>query len=150
MKVLNTFMICSCDCKCGAKTHNHKVNEDQKLIRFLLGLNEAYNGVRGNILMMKPLPFTAQAYSIVLHDESQREIQSDTSFSVESSAFMVSGKKWAPQKHHEGAKVGIPNSGADGKRSDLFCNYCKKSGHVKEGCYKLIEYPPHFKFNRQK
>nr|XP_009784507.1 PREDICTED: uncharacterized protein LOC104232924 [Nicotiana sylvestris] len=115
-----------------------------------MGLNEADNGVRGNILMMKPLPFTAQAYSIVLHDESQREIQSDTSFSVESSAFMVSGKKWAPRKHHEGAKVGIPNSGADGKRSDLFCNYCKKFGHVKEGCYKLIGYPPHFKFNRQK
>ncbi|XP_019241409.1 PREDICTED: uncharacterized protein LOC109221380, partial [Nicotiana attenuata] len=22
MKVLNTFMICNCDCKCGAKTHN--------------------------------------------------------------------------------------------------------------------------------
>ncbi|KAK4736834.1 hypothetical protein R3W88_000531 [Solanum pinnatisectum] len=28
MKVLNTFMTCGCDCKCGAKTHNHKMNED--------------------------------------------------------------------------------------------------------------------------
>jgi len=28
-KVTNTFMICSCDCSCGAKTHNVKMNEDQ-------------------------------------------------------------------------------------------------------------------------
>ncbi|XP_070044944.1 uncharacterized protein [Nicotiana tomentosiformis] len=37
MKELNTFMTCSCECKCGAKSHNCKVNEDQKLIQFLMG-----------------------------------------------------------------------------------------------------------------
>lgn len=59
MKVLNTFTTCNCDCKCGAKMHNHKMNEDHKLIQFSMGLNDAYNGVRENILMMKPLPTAA-------------------------------------------------------------------------------------------
>jgi len=68
MKVLNTFMTCGCDCKCGAKTHNHKMNEDIKLMQFLMGLNEMYSGCRGNILMMKPLPSTNQAYSMILHE----------------------------------------------------------------------------------
>lgn len=35
MKVLNTFMTCCCECICRAKTHNHRVNEDKKLIHFL-------------------------------------------------------------------------------------------------------------------
>ncbi|XP_027769585.1 uncharacterized protein LOC114075298 [Solanum pennellii] len=39
-KVTNTLMICSCDCNCGAKTHNVKMNEDQQLIQFIIGLNE--------------------------------------------------------------------------------------------------------------
>ncbi|XP_006368040.1 uncharacterized protein [Solanum tuberosum] len=59
MKELNTFMNCSCDCSCGAKEHNFKMNEDQQLIQFLMGLNEVYSSIRGNILMMKPLPTTA-------------------------------------------------------------------------------------------
>nr|XP_033510403.1 uncharacterized protein LOC117275164 isoform X2 [Nicotiana tomentosiformis] len=66
----------SCECSCGAKEHNHKMLEDQKLIQFLMGLNETYNAVKGNVLMMKPLPTTAHAYSIILHQESQREVPS--------------------------------------------------------------------------
>lgn len=54
-------MVCRCDCECGAKTHSAKMNEDQQLIQFLMGLNDVYTGVRGNILMMKSLPSTAQA-----------------------------------------------------------------------------------------
>ncbi|XP_019248654.1 PREDICTED: uncharacterized protein LOC109227920 [Nicotiana attenuata] len=30
MKVLSTFMNCGCECKCGAKAHDHKMNEDKK------------------------------------------------------------------------------------------------------------------------
>nr|XP_009768663.1 PREDICTED: uncharacterized protein LOC104219656 [Nicotiana sylvestris] len=58
---------------CGAKEHNHKMLEDQKLIQFFMGLNKTYNAVRGNVLMMKHLPTTIQAYSVILHQESQRE-----------------------------------------------------------------------------
>lgn len=39
MKVLNTFMTCCYESKYGAKTHNHKMNEDQKLIQFLMRVN---------------------------------------------------------------------------------------------------------------
>lgn len=52
------------------------MNEDQQLIQFLMGLNDVYTSVRGNLLMMKPPPTTGQAYSIVLHEESQREVPS--------------------------------------------------------------------------
>ncbi|XP_075087808.1 uncharacterized protein LOC142169793 [Nicotiana tabacum] len=99
MKVLNTFMTCNCDCKYAAKSHNHKMNEDQKLIQFLMGLNDIYSGVRDNILMTKPLPTTAQTYSIILQEETQREIHSGNHVSTKSAAFMLTGQRWNRQRN---------------------------------------------------
>ncbi|XP_070054798.1 uncharacterized protein [Nicotiana tomentosiformis] len=144
LKVLNTFMACGCECNCGAKTHNHKMNEDQKLIQFLMGLNEGYSGVRGNILMMNPLPSTAQAYSIILHEESQREVHSGPHVSVEPSAFNVNAQK--PNSEYRGENY---NSNTEARKNN-FCSYCKKQGHQKEKCYKLVGYPPSFKFTKPK
>lgn len=49
------------------------------------------------------------------------------------------------------SKGGNTRADTDGKKSDLYCRYCKKSGHLKEDCYKLVGYPQYFKFNnRQK
>jgi len=34
--------------------------------------------------------------------------------------------------------------------SNLFCDHCKKTGHIKEKCYKLHGFPPDFKFTKEK
>lgn len=94
MRELNTFMTCSCECKCCEKSHNCKVNEDQKLIQFLMGLNDSCSNTRGNILIMKPLPTPAQTYSIVLHEEAQRQVHSSNQISTDASAFLINGQKW--------------------------------------------------------
>lgn len=127
MKVLNTFMIYNCDCKCGAKTHNIKINEDQKLIQLLMGFNDAYSGVRANILMMKPLPSTAQAYSILIHQESQKELHSNSSFINDSTAFMTSGQKWNAQRTTNNYKSTNLIHNARIKKNDVYCKYCKKT-----------------------
>jgi len=43
-----------------------KLMERQQLLQFLMGLNEAYQVVRSNILMLNPLPSVSQACSIVI------------------------------------------------------------------------------------
>ena len=40
---------CNCNCTCGAKDNMFKVEQDRRLIQFLMGLNEVYTVVRGNI-----------------------------------------------------------------------------------------------------
>jgi len=35
-------------------------------------------------------------------------------------------------------------------RSSLFCEYCKRSGHTKDRCYKLHGYPPNSRFTKGK
>lgn len=51
------------------KAHDEQREED-RLMQFLMGLNDTYSTVRTNILMMSPLPNVRQAYSLVIQDET--------------------------------------------------------------------------------
>ncbi|XP_031258700.1 uncharacterized protein LOC116116789 [Pistacia vera] len=55
----------------STKTYLEHLNQ-QKLVEFLMGLNESYSMVKSQILLMNPLPSVKQAYSVVNQDESQR------------------------------------------------------------------------------
>lgn len=61
-------------CTCTTVESWNKREQDQRLIQFLMGLNEDYQSVRGNVLMMKPLPTVGKTYSLLLQEEKQREI----------------------------------------------------------------------------
>ncbi|XP_075101888.1 uncharacterized protein LOC142177312 [Nicotiana tabacum] len=73
MDSLSSHLNCSCDCVCGGKAKVAKILEDQRILQFLMGLNDVYARARGNILMMSPLPSMDFAYSLLLQDENQRE-----------------------------------------------------------------------------
>ncbi|XP_070011237.1 uncharacterized protein [Nicotiana sylvestris] len=75
-------------CSCGAFP---KFIEDQQLFQFLNGLNEFYSNVKSAIMMMNPLPPVSKAYSLLQHDESQKEAHSSIlSLSGDTSSFLVS------------------------------------------------------------
>ena len=46
--------------------------DQQRLMQFLMGLNESYSAIRGQILFINPLPSVRQAYSSVCQEEKQR------------------------------------------------------------------------------
>ena len=92
-------MICQCSYDCGAKAHNMKMDEDKQLIQFLMSLHDAFTSVRGNILMMKPLPSTEHAYSNNLAKESHGKFSLTTLLLLNSSGFMTSGQKWTTTKN---------------------------------------------------
>ncbi|XP_060209248.1 uncharacterized protein LOC132636409 isoform X2 [Lycium barbarum] len=66
---LNAKSRCTCNCTCGAKESMHKAEQDRRLIKFLMGLNEVYTVMRGSTLIMNPLPSLAQAFPILGQDE---------------------------------------------------------------------------------
>ncbi|XP_034223843.1 uncharacterized protein LOC117634050 [Prunus dulcis] len=65
LETYQTLLICN-----QMKAHNEQKEED-RMMQFLMGLNDTYNGARSNILMMTPLPNVRQAYSLVIQDETQ-------------------------------------------------------------------------------
>lgn len=47
---------CICKCYCGAIKQQLKIEEDMRVTQFLMGLSEIYTNIRGQLLMMSPLP----------------------------------------------------------------------------------------------
>ncbi|XP_070011037.1 uncharacterized protein [Nicotiana sylvestris] len=70
---LRAKSLCSCQCTCDAKENMHKVEQDRRLIQFLMALKEVYTIVRGSILMLNLLPSMAQAFALLVQEEKQRE-----------------------------------------------------------------------------
>lgn len=46
----------------------------QKLMQFLMGLNENYEQARSQILMTNPTPNVSKAYTMIIERESQRSV----------------------------------------------------------------------------
>ncbi|XP_075083713.1 uncharacterized protein LOC142167461 [Nicotiana tabacum] len=135
LTTLITKSHCTCNCTCGARESMHKAEHDRRLIQFLMGLNETYTVVRGSILMMNPLPIIAQAFSLLIQEERQREIKPHNHLSLESSALNVNTNRTTSFKTNYS-----PNN-SQCYRNRPFCDYCKRPGHTREKCYKLHGYP---------
>lgn len=87
LNTLNLKTQCSCVCICGAKDSVHKAEHDRRLIQFPMGLNEVYTVVRENILMMNPLPFMAQSFSLLIQEEKQREFKPISQMPMDSTSL---------------------------------------------------------------
>ncbi|KAK0571783.1 hypothetical protein LWI29_021503 [Acer saccharum] len=71
--------------------------DQQKMMQFLMGLNDTYSAIRGQILLMNPLPSVRQAYSSVSQEEKQRLLTSThTASDSGGSAAMAVRSKPAP------------------------------------------------------
>lgn len=95
MNALDAKIPCTCvECTCEAKHKNKAIEERQKLVQFLMGLNETYTACRGNIMMMTPTPNIDKAYSLLLQEERQRYIQPTMNSPMDSSSFNASTQKF--------------------------------------------------------
>ncbi|XP_074341673.1 uncharacterized protein LOC141679087 [Apium graveolens] len=143
---LGLIPTCTCGCKCGASHKMSKFQQDQRVIQFLMGLNDSYAMMRGSILMKSPLPSISQVYCLLLQEESQREIHSSGHFMSDSASLNANTSRFTRSPSTAGQ---FPKrTGFDPKKSSLHCNYCKKTGHTIDKCYKIHGFPPDFKFTK--
>ncbi|KAH0651210.1 hypothetical protein KY285_031329 [Solanum tuberosum] len=84
---------CCCECSCEGKKKMIQFKGDERLIHFLMGLNDTYAPARSNILMLNPLPTVNHAYSLLMQDENQRENHLSSQFPGDNSSFMVGNQK---------------------------------------------------------
>ena len=124
LNTLNTKSVCTCTCICGAKDSMHKSEQDRRLIQFLIGLNEVYTVIRGNILMMSPLPSTAQAFSLLIQEEKQREYRPTSRTPMESISLNANAGRGS--QCGRGYRTNFSSSSElnnNGNRSVLICEF---------------------------
>nr|XP_009757649.1 PREDICTED: uncharacterized protein LOC104210447 [Nicotiana sylvestris]XP_016447391.1 PREDICTED: uncharacterized protein LOC107772404 [Nicotiana tabacum] len=103
----------------------------QRLLQFLMGLNESYSNVRSNVLMKRPVVSINEAYAIVTQEESQRALGA---FDVNNDPMtMMAGRP----RYNKSKKIGI------------ICEHCGYKGHLKKNCYKIVGYPTDFKSKKK-
>ena len=91
-------------------------------MKFLIGLNEAYVVVRGQIQLMDSLPTVNKAHSLILQDERQQAVSKGSApvsdivaFSIRNNSWNF-GKKFTPKNPH------------------LKCEISDKFGHTSKTC----------------
>ncbi|GJW43204.1 cysteine-rich receptor-like protein kinase 8 [Tanacetum coccineum] len=133
---------------------NGERNQRKRSIQFLMGLDECFSNIRGQILLMQPLPTAAKAYTMVRQEEKQREgiAPKSTSSTILNN---YSNRNNAPNNHNH-PKYNVPNTpnsrftpqmltqASFERRSNFrngvyYGNYGKE-GHLQEECYKIVGY----------
>ncbi|CAL9016292.1 unnamed protein product, partial [Prunus brigantina] len=107
-------------------------------MQFLMGLNDSYNAVRGQLLLMKPLPNVREAYNFVTQEEKQREIGNNSI----AENFSIAAVRNFKNSNNKFSGNSFSHSSSNSNNEGLFCRYCKKDTHKIETCFKLHGYPP--------
>jgi len=110
--------------------------EDQG-IRFLTGLNDNFNVINSQVLLLDPLHSINKVYSLVVQEESNNCTLSLPSIS-EDSSILVNATDSKKQYGHGKSFVGSKNN-------SKFCTFCKRTNHTVEFCYQKHGYPNSYK-----
>jgi gag-polypeptide of LTR copia-type/Retrotransposon gag protein len=106
-------------CSCGVAKEIAYNQQLERIIKFLMGLNEPYSTIRSQILAMDPMPNLGKIYSFILQEEKQRAVRAPTVAPIEAAAL-------AANTHGRGRGRGRGNN--KGERPQ--CDFCGMLGHT--------------------
>ena len=123
--------VCSCPHRCVCATglsnarHQHEITRS---IRFLTGLNDSFDLVRSQILLMNLLPNMNKIFSMVMQHE--RQFKYSSSFHDDSKILLNS----VDSRKFQGK----------GRGNGRVCSICGRSNHTIDTCYRKHGFPPNF------
>lgn len=154
---VNPLPVCSCaGCTCNLTKKFYNLQQQQRLLNFLMKVDKKYAQVRTNILMMPELPNISQAYRLLVQEQRHQELNLLSNEENGGVAFVVDKRshsdktgKFGPKPWHPGGSSAPGNKGVIGVKriASYFCTHCKVHGHSIERCWKVHGYPPGFKPN---
>ncbi|XP_056688658.1 uncharacterized protein [Spinacia oleracea] len=154
---LDPLPSCVCTgCSCTLTQKLLKSQQDQRLIQFLMKLNQKYDHSKSTILMMSPLPTISKAYGLLLQEEQQKEVNSNRTHNMESTVFTASkftdNRPYKSTYASNSGNFGVQNASSGNQqrnftysRNNLYCEHCKMKNHTVDKCWKLHGYPKDFK-----
>ncbi|KAL0392792.1 UNVERIFIED_CONTAM: Retrovirus-related Pol polyprotein from transposon RE1 [Sesamum radiatum] len=122
-------------CTCGARQVVAELALFTQLLQFLMGLSDDFDNVRHQILVMEPIPSVNKAYSMVASVEKQRQVHLSGTENVALHA----------KTEHKREFKGIARKKLFEDKRNHYCDYCEKTGHTKDTCFKLHGTPDWYK-----
>ncbi|XP_028774924.1 uncharacterized protein LOC114731846 [Neltuma alba] len=119
-----------CSCTSADTALHHR--EQDRIIRFLKGLNDSYGSIKSQIMLIDPLPSINRVFSLVIQQE--RELTTP----LDSKILITKG----PPLSSRPAPVGPKPTASVTKQ----CSYCGRPRHTEAICYRKHGFPPGFKF----
>jgi hypothetical protein len=134
------FPCCSCNpsCSCGAIKSVTDFYNQEYIFQFLMGLNDSFSQIRGQILLIDPLPSINKVFSLIIQEERQREINVG---SVAQDSAVLFSKTVSNQPSRFVKQYN--------RKEKPVCTHCGFIGHTVDKCYKLHGYPPGYKFTKK-
>ncbi|XP_019451745.1 PREDICTED: uncharacterized protein LOC109353838 [Lupinus angustifolius] len=141
---------CTHKCICNLIPTIKGYRENDYVICFLNGLNEQYEGVRSQIMLMDPLPTINKAFCLLTQQErhinsqlgepmilmntsNNENFESDIGRDTRSSRGRGRGRAY-----QTGRGMGRSLDG----RGTKTCTFCHKNGHTVDQCFKKYGFPP--------
>jgi hypothetical protein len=114
--------------------------EKMRLGQFLMGLNESYSAIRGQIMLMQPLPTVKKAYSLLCEEEKQRGL---VEHKVTEQVHAMNVKRpGSTSQRQDFSRNWMPGSSTmQGSKKRLHCSYCDGTTHTVKRCFYLIGFP---------
>lgn len=106
--------------------------ETSRVIQFLMGLNDSFANVRGQILNMKPRPGLSEIYNMLDQEESQRMVGVASKMISHPAAFQVQDNGVSDSSH-----ILLFQGGFKKPK----CSHCLRIGHTVDRCYKVHGFP---------
>ncbi|XP_020415631.1 uncharacterized protein LOC109948111 [Prunus persica] len=132
-------------CTCEGSTTRASREEKERVMQFLMGLNEPYSTVRGSILMMSPIPDTRRVHGLILQHERQLDVANRQTGSHAMQIIRSANTKGGTNPGNSAAAA-KPSGAGDGKyssnfRKSLKCSYCDGDTHTIDTCFFLNGFP---------
>ncbi|CAN1341510.1 Retrovirus-related Pol polyprotein from transposon RE2 [Linum perenne] len=115
----------ACECspgqssKCNVVSKMKLYQEQDYVIRFIRGLNDSFDVVRSQLLLMDPLPDVNTAFKFAV--QLERQMRGAVPRTIDSVALAAAASQYRGK----------------GPDDSLFCRYCKKDNHTIDNCYRL-------------
>ncbi|CAA7029221.1 unnamed protein product [Microthlaspi erraticum] len=113
-------------CNCDHVKELLEEAETSRIIQFLMGLNDNFANIRGQILNMKPRPGLTEIYNMLVGGGGSSTFSPSAAFQVQASPVDDSSAILLSQGSYQKPQ----------------CSHCNRLGHTAEKCYKLHGYPP--------
>ena len=136
---------CPMPCTCLAMRNTKSFRAEDRIIQFLIGLNEEYQGVVSQVLLMDPMPPINRVFSLVMQQERKLQygVVHVQNTPLEDNTGLVNAVNG--QKQFGRGRGGTSYQGRGrGNDNGRFCTFCERTNHTVDTCYKKHGYPPNW------